>query len=137
MRAILDTGPLVAFLNRRDVHHSWARDIFQGVSAPVSTCESVISEACFLLRSIPGGAESIFELVEQRLIALPFRLAEEAGPVRKLLKKYANVPISLADACLVRMAEQDPRASVLTVDGDFRLYRKNGREVIPVLMPSA
>jgi uncharacterized protein len=135
IRAILDTGPLVALLNRRDVHHSWAQHMFQGVVSPVKTCESVISETCFLLRSIPRGPETVFELIEQGLIVVPFRLSEDSDSIQKLLKKYANVPISIADACLIRMAEKDSRATILTVDSDFRHYRKNGRDVIPVLMP--
>jgi uncharacterized protein len=77
----------------------------------------------------------VFELVEQGLIAVPFRLSEEARSIQKLLRKYANVPMSIADACLVRMAEKDSRATVLTADSDFRIYRKNGRQVIPAFLP--
>jgi len=132
---IVDTGPLVAFLNRRDARHVWARDTLARIAPPLVTCEAVISEACFLLRSLSGGNEAIFSLLRESLVRIDFSLSDELETVAKLLKKYADVPMSLADACLVRMAEQHAGAKVLTQDSDFRRYRKNGREVIPVLMP--
>jgi uncharacterized protein len=135
MRVILDTGPLVAFLNRRDTHHRWAREIFETVAVPARTCESVISEACFRLRAVNGGPQSVLELVRDGLVSVAFHLSQEVPRIEQLMRKYADVPISLADGCLVRMSEQDLRATVLTVDSDFHRYRRNGREVIPVAMP--
>jgi predicted nucleic acid-binding protein len=134
-RALLDTGPLVALLNRRDRHHAWARKEWSDIEPPLLSCDAVISEACFLLRSIPGGSTSVLELVDREVVVLPFRLDEEAARVKALLLRYTNVPMSLADACLVRMSEQYPSSSVITLDDDFRVYRKNGREVIPARMP--
>ena len=132
---LLDTGPLVAFLDRRDEHHEWAVSQWSDIQPPLLTCESVISEACFLLRSLAGGGEGVLELMLRGVVAIEFRLGDDLKPVAKLLSKYANVPMSVADASLVRMAERLPESPVLTVDTDFRLYRKHGRQVIPTILP--
>ncbi len=132
---LLDTGPLVAFLNGRDRYHEWSKGILAGVDAPLFSCEAVLSEACFLLRHARGGGEAVLKLVDRGLVRIPFRLEAENAPVRRLLTRYADVPISLADACLVRMSEQVPNAVVLTLDRDFKVYRKHGRHVIRTVMP--
>jgi len=132
---LVDTGPIVAFLNSRDRYHEWSKDAFAEIDAPVLTCEAVLSEACFLLRSARGGGEAVLKLVDRGLVRLPFRLEAEAGSVRRLLSRYSNVPISLADACLVRMSEQVSDSVLLTLDRDFKVYRKHGRNVIPTRMP--
>jgi uncharacterized protein len=132
---LLDAGPLVAGLNRRDRYHSWAIDQINQIRQPLLTCEAVLSEACFLLSKIANGSGAVMELVRRGVLAVPFRFAEEAAAVARLLKRYANVPMSFADACLVRMAEQHGRSTVLTLDRDFNVYRKNGRQVIPTIMP--
>jgi hypothetical protein len=95
----------------------------------------VLSEAVFLLRSFPEGVDAVMALVEQGLVEVPFRLGAEASLVRRLMARYSSVPMSLADACLVRMAELHPDAPVATVDGGFRTYRRSGRRVINTLMP--
>ena len=136
-RVLLDTGPLVAFLNRRDRFHEWATGVLDSVDAPLLTCEAVLSEACFLLRHAGGGREAVMKLVERGLVTPSFRVSDEAGMIRRLLAKFANVPMSLADACLVRMSEQLADVAVLTLDRDFRLYRRHGRQVIPTLMPDS
>ena len=125
----------MAFLNSRDRYHEWSKDAFAEIDAPVLTCEAVLSEACFLLRSARGGGEAVLKLVDRGLVRLPFRLEAEAGSVRRLLSRYSNVPISLADACLVRMSEQVSDSVLLTLDRDFKVYRKHGRNVIPTRMP--
>jgi predicted nucleic acid-binding protein len=132
---ILDTGPLVAFLNRRDGWHAWAVDRLDELETPLETCEAVIAEAAFLLRNMSGGSDALMALVTRRLVVCSFRLEESADRVADLMKRYANVPMSLADACLVRMSEERPSAKVLTLDADFRLYRKLGRQVIPLISP--
>jgi uncharacterized protein len=134
-KVLLDTGPLVAFLNRRDEHHDWAVSLWSDIQPPLLTCESVISEACFLLRGLAGGGEAVFELMHRGVIAIMFRLDEDLKPVARLLSRYADVPMSVADASLVRMAERFPESRVLTVDTDFRVYRKHGRQVIPTMLP--
>jgi predicted nucleic acid-binding protein len=101
------------------------------------TCEAVLSEACFLLRRSTGGAEAVLHLLERGLISVAFHLADEAAAVRRLLGRFRAVPMSLADACLVRLAELHAEPAVLTLDADFRIYRRHGRQVIPTLMPAA
>ena len=133
---LVDTGPIVAFLNSRDRYHEWSKETFAEIDAPVLSCEAVLSEACFLLRSSRGGGEAVLKLVDRGLLRLPFRLEAEAGPVRRLLSRYSNVPMSLADACLVRMSEQVSDSVLLTLDRDFKVYRKHGRNVIPTRMPA-
>jgi predicted nucleic acid-binding protein len=135
LSVLVDTGPLVAFLNRNDTWHAWAKHQLAEIVPPLLTCESVISEVCFLVRNLKGGSGAMVELVERSLVEIPFRLQDEAGSVQKLMNRYRDVPMSLADACLVRMAEQQARSVVLTLDAHFRLYRKHGREAIPVIMP--
>ena len=134
-KALLDTGPLVAALNRRDQYHLWATAQLARISPPLLTCEAVLSEACFLLQNLKGASEAVVKLVNNGLLKVPFCLEEEASPVKTLLARYSDVPISLADACLVRMAEQHSNSVLLTLDSDFRIYRKHGRQVIPVIMP--
>jgi predicted nucleic acid-binding protein len=134
---LLDTGPLVALLNQRDQHHRWAREQFRATRPPQLTCESVLSEACFLLSQFEDGAERVMRLVERGVIAITFSLVEEHASITSLLARYRDVPMSLADACLVRMAEQFDRGEVLTLDHDFQVYRKHGRQVIPTRMPPA
>jgi uncharacterized protein len=136
-QVILDTGPLVAFLNSRDNHHDWAVAQFGQIQPPLLTCEAVVSEACFLLRTWSHGASSVFELLERRVLEIAFCLTDQLDPVSRLLKKYTNVPSSLADACLVRMAELHDHSSVFTLDADFKIYRKHQRKVIPLLLPTA
>ncbi len=135
-RVLLDTGPLVAFLNRRDQHHAWARTQLGTAFPPLLTCESVLAEACHLLRNMPGGMDGVLELLRRDAIAIPFRLREHADSIARLLRKYGDVPMSLADACLVRMSEIHEDSLILTLDSHFKLYRRHGRQVIPTLMPA-
>ena len=133
---IVDTGPLVALLNRTDRFHNWTKQHWERIRPPLLTCEAVLAEACFLLRHLPGGDQAVLELVNRGVIQPIFDLEEEVQPLLKLIQRYANVPMSLADACLVRMAEQRSQSKVFTLDQDFRIYRKHSRHVIPVLIPS-
>jgi len=134
---IIDTGPIVAFLNRRERHHAWIVKIMDTLEPPLFTCDSVLSEACFLLKDEHGGADAVLELVARGLIRSDFRTTAEVARVRELMKKFANVPMSLADACLVRMSELETDCRVLTLDSDFKVYRRNRRQLIPTLMPSS
>ena len=135
-RVILDTGPLIAFLNSRDAHHEWAREQWGRVEPPFLTCEAVIAEACFLAHRLASGAqEAVVSLVERGVLDLSFRLADETATVARMMRKYHDVPMSLADACLVRMSEHHRGSVVLTLDGDFRIYRRSGRQPVPVRMP--
>jgi len=132
---LLDTGPLVAVLNRRDKYHAWSAGHWGRTAPPLLTCEAVLAEACFLLRDLPGGARAVMELLERHAVVLSFSLEDHSPAVARLLAKYADVPMSLADACLVRMAEVHPRSTVLTLDSDFRIYRKSNRQVVPAILP--
>jgi len=134
-RILLDTGPLVAFLNRRDRYHVWARGEWGQCSPPLLTCEAVLSEACFLLRQIVPGGNPVLDLVRRGIVEIAFSLRDQVEPIRKLMEKYRTVPMSLADACLVRMTEFCAESAVLTLDTDFRLYRRHGRQVVPCIMP--
>jgi uncharacterized protein len=95
----------------------------------------VISEACFLARGIDGGADALVQLLSRGNVAAPFCLAAELSTVARLLARYQSVPMSLADDCLVRMSEQYADSTVFTLDRHFRVYRKSGRTLIPMLMP--
>jgi predicted nucleic acid-binding protein len=132
---LIDSGPIVASLRTRDSHHAWARAHFEATNQPFLTCESVISESLFLLQGTPGGKKALCGLLERKLISVDFSLASELPEILRLIRRYDDVPMSLADACLVRMAEQWDDATVLTTDGDFRVYRRNGRHTVPVIMP--
>ena len=133
MKAIADTGFLVAFLNRRDQHHAWAVALAGEVVEPLLTCEAVLSEATFHLKS----AGRVLELVEQGLVTLAFDAKKHLKELRKLATRYADRQPDFADLCLVRMSELTPKHSVITVDtSDFSVYRRNGRDTIPLITPA-
>ena len=134
-RVLLDTGPLVAYLKRQDRFHRWAKAQLAQIQPPLLTCEAVMVEACFLLRDTHRGQETVISLLRTGRIQLPFHLAEEAVAVEALIERYQSVPISLADACLVRMAELYGESEVLTLDSDFRIYRKHRNRAIPLIAP--
>jgi uncharacterized protein len=131
---LVDAGFLVALLSRRDTHHPWAVTQANQHAPPWRTCEAVLSEAFHLLGA--RGAPALRALLHRRAVVPNFDLNDDMEPVLKLLQKYADVPMSLADACLVRMTEtlSDPR--LLTTDSDFRIYRRHSRQVIPCVTPS-
>ena len=130
---IVDAGFIVALLSRRDTHHRWARHTAARFPPPWRTCESVVSEAVHLLGT--RRASPLHALLRRRSLTIAFDLARELEPVLRLLDKYADVPMSLADACLVRMSEVDSEPMVLTTDSDFEIYRRHSRQVVPCAMP--
>jgi predicted nucleic acid-binding protein len=132
---IVDTGPLVALLNVRDAFHDWARETLDTIDPPLLTCEAVLAEASYLVRRLSGGPEAVLDLVTRGVLEVPLRIDSELLALRTLATKYASVPMSLADACLVRMAELNPRAPVLTLDSDFRTYRRSGRHALHLIIP--
>ena len=134
-RVLLDTGPLIGYLNQKDQHHAWAVECWSALFDPLWTCESVISEAVFTLQSKGLSIEPILRLVERGTLRVAFSLDDNRADVFRLLRKYADQPMSVADACLVRMAELNPHCQVLTTDRDFLVYRRHGRHVIPVMSP--
>ena len=133
MKAIADTGFLVAFANRKDNHHAWAIALAQEVDEPLLTCEAVLSEAAFHLRS----SSVVLEMVQDGLLTIAFDAKRHLTELGQLATRYADRNADLADLCLVRMSELNPKHSVITVDvKDFRVYRRNGRDMIPLITPT-
>ena len=132
---LIDSGPLVAALCERDGHHRWARRHFEAADEPFVTCEAVISECLFLLDNIHDGKEALCRLLERGVVIVDFSFTDQIQETIRLLRRYDDTPMSLADACLVRMSEQTNNTAVFTTDSDFRIYRRNGRHMIPVVMP--
>src|SRR5438105_3964629 len=131
---LADAGYLVALLSRRDSYHHWAVAQAPHLPPPWQTCEAVLSEACHLLGA--AGVPVLSTLLRRRLLLVGFDLESNLEPVLRLLQKYADVPMSLADACLVRLTETVDDPVLLTTDSDFRVYRRHGRQVAPCVMPS-
>ncbi|MFN8094863.1 MAG: PIN domain-containing protein [Vicinamibacteria bacterium] len=133
---LADTGPIVAFLNARDRHHRWAVEAMGRLRPPLVTCESVLSEAAYLVRSLPEGGARVMELVTRGVLRVDFDVEREAAALSRLLRRYASLPMDFADACLVRLSEIHADSVVFTLDSEFRdVYRRNGRQVIPTLSP--
>ena len=134
---IVDTGPLVAFLRHSEQHHAWAVAALKQIRPPLVTCEAVLAEASFLLQRGEGSADDLLELVHRQVVTVRFSITPELSRVRELMTQYRNLPMSFADACLVRMTELYPDHRLLTLDAHFRVYRQFGRKSIPVLMPAS
>lgn len=132
---IVDTGVLIAFLLPKDKFHTWAVKQFSEITAPAITNEAVITEACFLARRIHQGQATILKLVTQGYLVIPFALNQEIEAIEILMQRYISVPMSLADACLVRMSEIYENSKIITLDSDFTIYRKHKNQEIPVIMP--
>ena len=130
---IVDAGFLVALLAERDVNHPWARIAARQHPSPWQTCEAALSESFYLLG--PGGASGIAALLNRHSVMPSFHFADQAQAVLNLMQKYADVPMSFADACLVRMTEMLSDPLLLTTDRDFRIYRRHGRRTIPCALP--
>ena len=130
---LVDAGFLVALLSRRDSHHHWAAAQAPRFPPPWRSCEAALSEAFYLLGT--RGAPAISALLRRRSLIVAFDLAKELEPVLKLLQKYTNVPMSLADGCLVRMTETSSDPIILTTDADFQIYRRHSRHVVPCATP--
>jgi predicted nucleic acid-binding protein len=133
--ALLDTGPLVALLDRRDQNHPWVVNQMARLRRPLHTCEAVIAEAFHLLRHLPPGRTAILEMLAEGVLTIPLQLREQPREVLALLQRYANVPMALADACLVRLSELVSDGVLFTLDSDFRIYRRHGRQKIPLVIP--
>lgn len=131
---LVDSGFLVALLNRRDSDHEWAHAIAKRRPPPWMTCDAVLSEAFYLLR--PNGPSELAELIERGALSSTFRFSDSAVEVLQLMLKYEDVPMAFADACLVRMTEIFPNPIILTSDSDFHLYRRHGRQAVPCVMPT-
>jgi predicted nucleic acid-binding protein len=133
--AIIDAGPLVALLDVREQYHSWVRAQIAKLDAPLLTCEPVIVEAMYLLRRFSKPQDSLFTLLDQGAVRIAFHVEDHLAALRQLHRKYRDRPMSFADACIVRMAELNERHAVFTLDSDFAIYRKYGREQLAVVSP--
>jgi predicted nucleic acid-binding protein len=131
--ALVDAGFLVALLSRRDANHRWAALQALELPPPWMTCEAVLSETAHLLGG--RGIGSLAQLLRRGAVVCRYRFADDMPAALKLLEKYADLPMSFADACLVRMTETLDDPVLLTTDGDFRIYRRLGRQMIPCVMP--
>lgn len=133
---LLDTGPLISFLASGLMYHSWACEQWKRLRPPLLTCEPVLTEAAFLLKREGREADPLFALMERGVIRVALDVQEQQADLRALMRRYRNRPMSLADACLVRLSELYITGVVITLDADFRVYRRHGNKVIPVLMPN-
>lgn len=136
MRAIVDTGPLVAFFDRAERHHLWTAARIVELDAPLLVCEPVLTETLYLLARFPKARNAVFDLLRNGALIIAFRLDEHRDALQQLVRKYDDIPMSLADACVVRMAEIHESHVVLTLDSDFTVYRKHGRVPIPLIHPA-
>ena len=134
-QCLADTGALVALLDRADLHHSWAVGCFKKLSPPLVTCESVLAEALHLLADLTPSVNALARLYQDRILKVDFDFDAHAPALWRSIEKYRNLPMDLADACLVRLSELHADCIVWTTDAHFRIYRRHGRQAIPLLMP--
>lgn len=132
---LLDAGPLVAFLAAGLEHHEWVCEQWKRLHPPLLTCEPVLTEAAFLLKREGREADPLFALLERGVLRVGLEVEDQLADLRALMRRYRDRPMSLADACLVRLAELHPGGIIFTLDADFRIYRRHGNKVIAVLMP--
>ena len=132
MKGIADTGFLVAFANRNDSHHNWAADVARQVSEPLLTCDAVLAETAFHLEN----TALVLEFVKQGLVFPALDVSDHLSRLLQIVRRFADRKPDLADVCLIRLSELYPQHSVVTVDvADFRVYRRNRREMIPLIVP--
>ena len=132
---IVDTGPIVALLDADDQQHAWVKAQFARLRPPLLTCEAVLTESSFLIARGGSDASAAVQLVERGVLSIAQLFDTEAASIARLIRRYENVPISLADACLVRLVELTSQSTLFTLDSDFEIYRQKGRRLIPLLTP--
>ena len=132
---IADTGVIAGLLNPKDQWHEWTVNQWRQLPAPFLTCEAVIVESCFLLQHTKDGEQDVLSLLEAGILQIDFSLPAEVITVKALMNKYKDVPMSFADACLVRMSELLDNSDVFTLDSDFHIYRKNGKDKMSLIIP--
>jgi predicted nucleic acid-binding protein len=133
---LTDSGPLIALLDRSDEHHEWVAEQFSHLSGPLLTCEGAITEAMHLLCDAGVQPWGVLELIERKIVSVPFNLESNLDRVLSLMKKYADTPMDFVDACLVAMTEAKRDCRLLTLDSDFRIYRRFERQAIPLIIPA-
>jgi predicted nucleic acid-binding protein len=133
---LLDTGVIVALLHQRDARHEDCAEAIAELHRPFITCEAVITESCYLLQRSPRAVLAVMSNIDNGLFRLPLRMAESAVAIRALMHKYRNVPASLADACLIQMADEFDAGDILTLDSDFLTYRWRRNRPFHMLIPA-
>jgi uncharacterized protein len=131
---LIDSGPLVALLDRSDRHHAWAREQLSHLTNPLLTCEGVITEATHLLKDAAVPPWGVLELIERGVITIQFDLKTRLDRVLSLMRKYADTQMDFVDACLVAMTEAKRDCQLITIDSDFRVYRRFERQTIPLII---
>jgi uncharacterized protein len=132
---LLDTGVIVALLDRSERYHRVCVEAIAEVQGPLITCEAVMAETCYLLRNLLGAAETVVENVAQGIFQIPFQLSRSAPEVRRILQKYRDRPIDFADACLIHLADQTGTGEILTIDRDFEVYRWGRNRPFRLVVP--
>jgi predicted nucleic acid-binding protein len=120
---LVDSGFIVALLDSSERHHDSCKELLTELEPPFFTNEVVIAEACHLLERVHGAVAGVLENVHRGILQIPYRLSERAVSVKRLMEKYADVPMDLADACLVDLADKLQTGRILTLDSDFSIYR--------------
>lgn len=131
---LLDTGVIIALLDRSENAHQVCADAVQATEAPLVTCEAVIAESCYLLRNFPGAPEAVIDNVIAGIFQIPFQISDEATGIKQILRKYRDHKIDLADACLIRLADEFETGDVLTLDKDFTIYRWGRNKPFRILL---
>ncbi len=134
-KTIADTSVLVAFFDKNDSYNKWAIQQFRDLPKPFISCEAVVTETCFLLQHIHQGEQTFLSFIETGIIEIDFSFSNEISEIKNLMKKYGDVPMSFADACLARMSELHQHSSIFTLDSDFHIYRQFGKKEIPLIIP--
>ncbi len=131
---LLDTGGIVALLDRSEKYHQDCAHALKELSRPLITCEAVIAEACYLLRRIPGATDAVLKNIQSGIVRIPWNLAGQESRVMDFINQYDKVPMAFADACLVCMAEDFEIGDILTLDSDFGIYRWSRRKIFKLLI---
>ncbi|MDP2706641.1 MAG: PIN domain-containing protein [Burkholderiales bacterium] len=132
---VVDTGPIVAMLDADEANHDWVMSQVQRLRAPLVTCEAVLAEAAFLMSRAGVDSSIVPQLVTRGFVTIAKLFDDDAAQIVRLMARYRNVPMSLTDACLVKLVERTPNATLFTLDSDFSIYRQKGRRLIPLLSP--
>jgi predicted nucleic acid-binding protein len=131
---LLDTGVIVALLDSSEKFHQACAEAVRTLEAPLVTCEAVIAESCYLLRNLFGAPGAVIENVGAGIFQIPFQLSREAVGIKQVLRKYGDRKIDLADACLIRLADEFETAEILTLDKDFEIYRWGRNKPFRILL---
>src|SRR5437879_4675224 len=136
IRTLVDTGPLVAYCNRTDKHHLWSREVFGQIPVPLWTCEAVLTETFCRVQNDRGQLGLLWDWLRQGAVRVDFQMAEHWEDLQKLMDRYADQGMDLADACMVKLSELHHDSRVCTCDNDFLVYRRKELLRIPLIFPT-